>query len=152
MADVEGGDWTTDQASCRSCPVHPNPATRLAAVRRLPAHLLPIAMTDAETAVRREVARLIGEEWLAVMAWDADPGVRLIVAERLRPEQLTALAGDSDARVRAAVARRVVPAALARLAEDSAEEVYRMARLRLGRAPGGDRGPVAALKDKRLLM
>lgn len=132
MAEDEGGDRTDDAAACRGCPVHPDPQARLAAVRRLPALLLPIAMTDPEPEVRREVARLIDEEWLGVMAWDADAGVRLIVAGRLKPEQLTALAEDCDDRVRAAVARRVVPSALVRLAGDRAAEVCRLARLRLG--------------------
>ncbi len=135
MADPEGlSDGSAEPVLCRSCPVHPDPSARLMAVRRLPEHLLPIAMTDAEPEIRRDVARRIGGEWLAVMAWDDDPGVRLIVATRLLPEQLIALAGDSDPRVRAEVATRVVPSALVKLAEDAAEEVCRVARLRLERA------------------
>lgn len=148
MTEVEGRDWSLERASRRR-PAHSTPLTRLAAVRRLPVPLLPVVMIDAEPAVRREVARLIGEEWLPVMAWDDDAGVRLIVAERLRPEQLPALARDSDVRVRAAVARRVVPSALARLAEDGADEVCRMARLRLGWSPHRDRRlTIASLAGK----
>ena len=132
MADPEGlPDGSAEAVPCRSCPIHPDPSSRRAAINRLPEHLLPIAMTDAEPEIRRGVARRIGAEWLAVMAWDEDPGVRLIVATRLRPEQLIALAGDSDPLVRAEVATRVVPSALVKLAEDGAEEVCRVARLRL---------------------
>ncbi|MEI7609500.1 MAG: hypothetical protein WCJ64_19135 [Rhodospirillaceae bacterium] len=132
MAEPERpSDGSEETVFCRSCPVHPDPSARLAAVRRLPEHLLPIAMTDVATEIRRDVARRIGAEWLAVMAWDGDPGVRLIVATRLAPEQLVAMARDSDPRVRAEVATRVVPSALVKLAEDAAEEVCRVARLRL---------------------
>lgn len=153
MADCDGPDWIAEPAPCGACPLRLDASARAAAVRRLPACLLPVAMTDPEPEVRCEVARLIGDDWLPAMAWDRDAGVRLIVVGRLRPEQLTVLAGDSDARVRAAVAGRVVPSALLRLAEDDAEEVHRVARLRLGLRPHpGHRPVVPAARGKRHLM
>jgi hypothetical protein len=133
MADLERFEDPQDSVSCRACPAHPNFEARLAAVRRLPAPLLPIAITDPEPAIRREVARLVDEEWLAVLAWDRDPGVRLAVAKRLRPEQLSVLVGDSDAQVRAMVASRGETAALAVLADDAAASVRRIAQQRLNR-------------------
>ncbi len=155
MTDCDEPDWIGDQEPCGTCPHRAGSTDRLAAVHRLPVRLLPMAMTDPAPEVRREVARLIGEEWLAAMAWDSDSEVRLIVVGRLRPEQLTVLAGDSDVRVRAAVAGRVVASALVRLAEDSALEVRRVARLRLG--PGffssrADPMPGAAARARRRLM
>ncbi len=106
MADSDGPDWIAEPAACRACPLRSDPLARVAAVQRLPAGLLSVAMADPDPKVRCEVARLIGEDWLPAMAWDRDAGVRLIVAGRLQPEQLIVLAGDRDARVRAAVAGR----------------------------------------------
>jgi hypothetical protein len=153
MADSDGPDWIADSQPCRACPLRSDPAARLAAVRRLPTELLPVAMADPDPEVRREVARLIGGDWLAAMAWDRDAGVRRIVAGRLRPEQLTVLAGDSDPRVRAEVAGRALPSALFRLIEDDAEDVQRVARLRLGLGPHpGRRAAGLAQRARRHLM
>ncbi len=107
MFDCDGSDWMMEAALFGATSLRSSPSERLTAVRSLPRLLLPVAMADPAVEVRREVARLISEDWLGAMAWDRDWGVRLIVAGRLRPEQAVILAHDSDARVRALVAGRV---------------------------------------------
>ncbi len=153
MDECDGPDWIVEPTPCCACSLRSDSSARAGVVRRLPACLLPAAMTDPDPEVRCEVARLIAEEWLTAMVWDRDAGVRLIVAGRLRPEQLTVLAGDCDPRVRAAVAGRAVPSALLRLVEDDAEEVQRVARLRLGmwHHPGRPFA-ISAVRGKRHLM